>query len=206
MAFTVALTSALTGATERQLGYWRRTTLLEPEVSPRRPILYSFRDVLALRTVVRLRQDQSLGRIRSAFAGLPELDFTDHPSRYTLVSTGSSIYVEFDGRGIDLVSKPGHVVLASLDDIMAPFEATGRNVVDFRRPRPHLRVREQRLGGWPTIEGTRVPYNTVAELLADGTVPLAEIGDYYPGVTPEAASDALDFARSLADWHEPAAA
>jgi uncharacterized protein (DUF433 family) len=41
--------------------------------------------------------------------------------------------------------------------------------------------------------GTRIPATGVAALLRDG-VPPERIGDYYPGVTPEAARDAADFA------------
>lgn len=207
MAFNVALTSALSGASERQLGHWRRTGLLVPEVSPDRPVTYSFRDVLALRTVVKLREQQSLQRIRRAFTSLPGLDLTEHPAQYELVSVGSSIaVVRTADRGIDLVEKPGQVLLARLDDIMGAFDTHRGEVVDLRRPRAHLSVREQRLGGVPTVEGTRVPFDVVADLVADGSVRPDEVAGYYPGVSAEAARDALDFARSLSDWREPAAA
>jgi len=207
MPFNVALTAVLSGASQRQLGHWRRTSLLVPEVSASRRILYSFRDVLALRTVVKLREDQSLQRIRRAFRELPNLDLTDHPSRYSLVSTGASIVVvETGGVGVDLVEQPGHVVIARLDDVMAPFESRHGEVVDLRHPRPHLSVREQRLGGWPTIAGTRVPFDAVATLLSDETVDARDVGDFYPGVSPEAAHEALDFARSLPDWRDSTAA
>ncbi|GAA3922956.1 DUF433 domain-containing protein [Microbacterium invictum] len=208
MSFNVALTSVLSGASVRQLGHWRKTELLVPEVnSASRPILYSFRDILALRAVVKLRQDQSLQKIRKAFATLPHLDLTEHPAQYALVNEGSTIaLVRDDGSEIDLVTRPGHAILVTLPDIMNSFETHRGAVVDLRRPREHLRVREQWLGGWPTIEGTRVPYDTIAELLSDGTIEPSDVGHYYPGVTAAAARDALDFARSVPGWRESIAA
>lgn len=208
MSFSVALTSVLSGASIRQLGYWRKTELLVPEVSSvGRPILYSFRDVLALRAVVKLHEEQSLQRIRKAFATLPHLDLTEHPAQYALVAEGSTIVlVRDDGVEIDLVEKPGHAILATLSDIMDQFDTHRGEVVDLRRPRPHLQVREQWLGGWPTIEGTRVPYDTVAELLSDGSIKPSDVAEFYPDVSAAAARDALDFARSVPGWHELTAA
>lgn len=57
MSYPPYLAAALSGATVHQLSQWRRETasgaVLIPEVSRQRPIPYSFRDVVALRTCVR---------------------------------------------------------------------------------------------------------------------------------------------------------
>jgi DNA-binding transcriptional MerR regulator len=89
-SFPVDLTSVLTGASVGQLRYWRRKNrLLVPELYAR-PALYSFRDLLALRTVVRLRRTHSLRAIRTAFGNLREFDLTEHTPRSTNSShTGS---------------------------------------------------------------------------------------------------------------------
>lgn len=65
MSYAPKLAAALSGATIRQLAYWRKPgpdglPILAPEYSATRPIDYSFRDVVALRTCVRLRQEASL--------------------------------------------------------------------------------------------------------------------------------------------------
>ena len=207
MAFPVPETSVLSGASVSQLHNWRRTGLLVPEVDPHgRPLLYSFRDILALRSVVKLRQGKSLQKIRRAFSIMPDHDFTDHPASYSLIDTGPSILVmRSDGEAVDMLAHPGQVVLATLADIMAPFENERGPVVDLRHPRPTLEVREQRLGGWPTIENTRVPFDVIAGLLADGSVVPDEVPRFYPTVSPAASRDALDFARSLPNWAESAA-
>ena len=71
MSYAPKLAAALSGATIRQLAYWRKPgpdglAVLAPEYSATRPIDYSFRDVIALRTCVRLRREASLQKIRRA--------------------------------------------------------------------------------------------------------------------------------------------
>lgn len=198
-SFPVDLTSVLTGASVYQLGYWRRKNhLLVPEISSR-PALYSFRDLLALRTVVRLRRTHSLQAIRTAFNSLREFDLTEHPSQYQLRAHGKSIVLVQQGQAMDLVKSPGSLLLATMDDIFAQFETrSGRRVVDFLAPRPHLDIREKRMGGWPTAENSRVPFDTIAALMATGEVSASEVQHYYPSVTPEAAADAASFADEVA--------
>jgi uncharacterized protein (DUF433 family) len=197
--FPTNLTSVLTGASVRQLRHWNRTQLLVPEVATGQRLLYSFRDVVALRTVVRLRGETSLQKVRLAFARMPALDFTEHPSRYQFGTDGRTIAIA-DERGnfVDLVVNPGQYEIVSLADIFQPFRnKRGEPVVDFLHPREHLEVRAGRIGGWPTIADTRIPYDTVADLVAAGDVALDEVGYYYPGVDADAARDAVDFQASV---------
>ncbi|MEG9248048.1 DUF433 domain-containing protein [Arthrobacter sp. Soc17.1.1.1] len=194
MAFPVDLTATLSGASVSQLSNWRRTRLLIPEHASAPRALYSFRDVMALRTVVSLRRDISLQKIRRAFSSLSELSLTDHPSKYSLVTDGSSVYLVEEDEALDLVLRPGQRVVAGLTDIFEPFtNMQGRQVVDFLRPRPHLEVRERRIGGWPTIAGTRVPYDTVSMMVKDGSILPSEVPYYYPSVRAEDVADAVDF-------------
>lgn len=194
--FPTDLTSTLTGASVRQLRRWNTTGLLVPEVQSKRKLLYSFRDVVALRTVVRLRSEAaSLQKMRRAFANMPALDFTEHPSRYQFGTNGKTIVIaDAGGNTIDLVKNPGQYQMHSLAEIFASFTTNrGEVVVDFLRPRKHLEIRAGRMGGWPTIADTRIPYDTIANLLADGDIAPEEVSYYYPEVDADAARDALDF-------------
>ncbi|MFE2600142.1 DUF433 domain-containing protein [Streptomyces sp. NPDC059396] len=196
MSFPVDLTAALTGASTAQLHSWRRTHLLEPELQAN-PVRYSFRDVVALRTFVYLRSQLPLQRIRKAMEQLRKWDLTEHPAAYVLVTEGDSVFLVQESRAVDLVRHPGQEVMFSLADVFGPFEnMQGRNVADFRRPRPHLEVKENRLGGWPTIQGTRVPYDAVAKLVAGGLEP-GEVQRFYPTVEVASAADAADFHREV---------
>ncbi|MFD9829016.1 MerR family transcriptional regulator [Tsukamurella tyrosinosolvens] len=190
---------ALTGTTAHQLRNWRRTGLLVPEVRDKRPPLYSFRDLVALRTVARLRSGTSLQKVRKAFAKMPEFDLTDHPSEYRFAVADDSIAVWTDEGFLDLVKKPGQYRIVSLADIFRPFRNhRDDDVVDFERPRERLRVDARRLGGWPTIDGTRVPFDTVADAAGgDHPISLDNLRHFYPGVSPAAAKDAVDFAAAV---------
>ncbi|WP_270264415.1 DUF433 domain-containing protein [Kocuria marina] len=206
MAFPVDLTSVLTGVTPSQLASWRRSGLLVPEVSSR-PVRYSFRDLAALRTLSRLRSDIPLQRIRKAFEGLSSLDLTDHPSKYVLASLDNTVVlVEENGEMWDLVRWRGHGVLATLEDVFETFENfRGDTVVDFRRPRAHLEIREKRMGGWPTIADTRIPYDSIAALVAHGA-DSETVTNLYPAVSAGAIEDAVSFGKQVADRHAGVAA
>jgi hypothetical protein len=106
--FPTNLTAVLTGASVRQLRYWNKMGLLVPEVATGPRLMYSFRDVVALRTVVRLRAETSLQRVRLAFARMPALDFTEHPSRYRFGTDGQTIALaDDDGNFVDLLENLG---------------------------------------------------------------------------------------------------
>lgn len=194
MAFPSNLAATLSGATIRQLGYWRHQGILVPEVEPSRPrALYSFRDVVALRTVVRLRADVSLQKVRAALRTLEDLDLTDHLSTYNLVGYGETVLlVPADAPPVDLVQRKQQQWVIRLEELFEEFKTRdGAKVVNLRHPRPKLEIRELRLGGWPTIRGTRVPYDTIA-LLAQGAS-FERVRYFYPQVSRDAMGDAVDF-------------
>ncbi|MCI0687239.1 MAG: DUF433 domain-containing protein [Sporichthyaceae bacterium] len=199
MAFSPAMTAALSGATVRQLGYWRkasrRGTLLVPEISVQPLVLYSFRDIVALRSFVYLRRSHSLQAIRKAVNSLRQLGEQQHVSTYKLVSTGDSIVLVQGDELTELAGKPGHRVIATLLEILEPFSAREGVVVPrLFNPRPNLEVDPDVRGGVPVIAGTRVPYDIVAGLVNDGMT-LAQIREFYPSVSDAAVIDAADFGR-----------
>lgn len=204
MAYAPHMAAALSGATVRQLAHWRRETqtgaVLIPEASARRPILYSFRDVVALRTCAFMRKDSSLQRIRQAIGNLRDLGELEHLSGYKLVAAHGSIVLVTSDSAIDLVKQPGQFVMAEMSDVLRPFVTKSRiQVPALFHPRTHIEVDPEIRLGHPVIAGTRVPYESVAGLVADG-VPVSSIEQYYPSVDAEAAQDALDFAVYVDSW------
>ncbi|ALY07678.1 antitoxin [Gordonia phage Oregano] len=197
MAYPIDLTIVLSGATRAQLANWRRreNPVLIPEVSSTPRVLYSFRDVVALRTIAKLRSELSLQKVRRAFDSLrSDLDLTDHPSEYKLIAFNDSVVLVKDGEATDLVKHPGQQFLVTMDDVFAEFEnLKGQRVVNLLNPRDGIEVKPGRLSGWPTVRDTRVGYDTVAELVAGG-VPPEEVPEYYPTVQAQYVSDAVDFA------------
>jgi uncharacterized protein (DUF433 family)/DNA-binding transcriptional MerR regulator len=204
VAYPPTMAAALSGATVPQLRHWRNASaapgpLLTPEISSEsRIILYSFRDLLALRTFVRLRQTASLQRIRRAVSSLRDFGQVEHLASYKLVSdTSGNIRLVTDAEDMELARSPGQLLIVEMAEIIEPFAVQGRPGVvipDLFKPRAHLTVDPETQAGTPVIAGTRVPYDVVASLMRDDEVPADKIFEYYPAVTPEAARDALDFA------------
>jgi uncharacterized protein (DUF433 family) len=207
MAFPVPITSVLTGATVAQLAYWRKDTgssppLLVPEIKRSGRYLYSWADLVALRSIVYLRAEKSLPRIRRAVATLRRLEADEwtHLSRYTLIRTPRTILVRTpSGQVLDVEEQPGTVVNEVLmADVLEPFETrTGRAVPALRAPRPGITVDPRILGGYPVLAGTRVPFDAVAAL-ADEDLEPREITAIYPSADPEAIRDAVEFAHQVA--------
>lgn len=205
--YSTRLTAALSGATPRQLQYWRRDTghgpLLTPEYGTSPRAVYSFRDVVALRICVQLRKEASLQRVRRAVAHLKSVTPTTHLSAHNLKSLGRSIvWLTDDGDYIDTVEQPGQPgIRVVMEEVFRSFTtATGRHVPDLNAPAPGLSIDDDVRSGFPVLEGTRIPYDTVAGLAHDGLT-VAEIIDLYPSATSEGVHGAMELAE-LVDLDE----
>jgi len=203
VAYPSYLAATLSGASLRQLQYWREQKLLGPELQKTGGrIFYSYRDVLALRTFVYLREEHSLQLIRRAMGTLRDLGNIDHLSKYSLVADGKQIFLLEEQDVVDLTSGPGQLVAAFMRDVLEPFiNMQGVKVVDLRRPRRLVSVDPDTQGGYPVIAGTRIQFDLVASLVADGVSP-GEIKDFYPGVSAAAARDAQSFAQIVDEYRE----
>ncbi len=204
MAFPLKLASHLSGATPNQLRKWRSSGLLIPAVSAERPPLYSFQDLVALRSMVFLRAKTSSQRLTKAWQGLEKLnlvELVDHPSEYTFGSDGKRIFVQAPGEDavLDLTHSVGNTLVRfTFEELFEEFtDWKNRPVVSLTRPSAHIDVNPRRLGGWPTIEGTRVPYDLISNLVDGDSVTAEEVEEYYPGVTAIKAQDAVAFSDRI---------
>jgi uncharacterized protein (DUF433 family) len=87
-----------------------------------------------------------------------------------------------------------------MSDVLGPF--VNRNEVQIPpllRPNDHVEVDPEIRLGHPVVVGTRVPYENVAELVADG-VSMTSVKDYYPSVDADAAAEAWRFAKYVDSW------
>lgn len=199
------LAAALSGASTGQLSYWRRNPpVLEPEYRTSNKVLYSYRDVVALRSLAYLRgrNQLSLQKIRVSIRNLRDLGKTEHLSQYKLVKSGNTVIVVDGDEAIDLLRQPGHTVIAELVDVFDEFEGRVGHVLPLQRPLPGVAVNPEVLGGFPAIEGTRVGYDQVAGLMADN-VSADEISRFFPSVTAEAARAAQEFAAYVGKFDDP---
>lgn len=196
MVFDLRMTQYLSGATKSQLYRWAREGILVPEVNPSNPMQYSFRDIVALRVLSKLRRNVSLQKIRKALDTLDDYDFSDHLSAYRFATDGKSVKLWTEEGFMDLSDQPGQWEFLGFDDIYEPFEnMKGRTIPDLRSPAPGISVEPGRIGGTPTLEGTRVPFDLVVQLDEDMTP--EEVADYYPTIKADAVVHAVNFDRQV---------
>lgn len=214
MAYKPDVAAALSGATVGQLAYWRSARSAEPLLRPQSyklnsRIAYSFQDVIALRSFVFLRsRNVSLQRVRKAVVSLRSLGEVEHLSRYKLVSIGRDVVWQISKvEAIALTgSTQGQQVIAQMVDVLSGFSnMRGREVVPLYRPTPGVSVDPEIRGGYPVVDGTRVPYDLVSTLLEDGVAP-EEVAAFYPSVGTVGARGAGAFARIVADYRHPSKA
>lgn len=144
-----------------------------------------------------------------AFLRAIERDDWTHLADYTLVRTPDTILLlRADGSAVDLESHQGQHALGQpiglndervrMEFVLAPFEsASGRAVPAFLEPRPGIRIDRDVLAGFPSISGTRIPYDAIASLVADGAA-FPIVHALYPTVPQVALASAADFAELVA--------
>jgi len=197
--FPLNLTSKLTGVTPYQLRSWSRSGLLVPEIRAKRPPIYSFRDLVALRSIAFLRAETSLQKIHKAFDNLNVLDMVEHPSEYSFGTDGKTIFVQGpDDEAIDLVRSLGARTLFTFEEMNEAFiNFRKQEVPSFTAPAPHICVNPARIGGWPAIEGTRIGYDVIADLAGAQDPDVEYVIEYYPGPTTSAVESAIEFNRQV---------
>jgi predicted RNase H-like HicB family nuclease/DNA-binding transcriptional MerR regulator len=105
---TTPVVAWVTGASERQLRHWAKTRLLEPSAKKHGHRLYTFPDVVAASTAVKLRAGGcSLQRIRKVVRRLTR-QFASHSvkelARLSLLADGKDVYVLDERQLIEAVT------------------------------------------------------------------------------------------------------
>jgi uncharacterized protein (DUF433 family) len=156
---------------------------------------------------VQLRGDLSLQRVRKVVLWLQQNHPDTHLSahRVNAVPGGqTAVWVGADGSYVDVVERPGQGGLKIvMDDVFKSFRTrAGRFVPDLAAPADGVSVDPEVRGGYPVIEGTRIPFNIVAGLHADG-LQADEIAMLYPSVTPREVEGASSLAALVATNSPP---
>lgn len=216
-AYTADRAAALSGVPRSTIHWWARAGILVPSVSATKVKLWSFADLMGLRTIYWLRQRKttesgvdipatSMGAVRVALASLAGLDIPlwrgDRPT--VLVNGEGHVYLETPG-GVQTTE--GQIGSGELLDLIAPFRTTeGARGPDLHHPRPQLRIVPGKLSGSPHIAGTRVETRAIAALFNDG-YDASQVASLYPYLSTEQIAQALDLEQQLAqNLSVPAAA
>lgn len=193
--------AALAGVPLRTLNHWASTGLYVPSISPEpRPRLWSWLDLLALRTIDWLRSRKAAGEprrvnmqhLRRAFEemdryGIPRERLGD----FLVVSHGGKVCLEVSG--ITIVAGTGGQSLSrEVLEVVKPYNWAP----DLTMPRPGLRIIPGKLLGEPHLANTRIPSATIFSLHQSG-YPLQQIQAMYPEAGAEAILEAIDLEQSL---------
>lgn len=197
MSFDIKTASVLSGLTVSQLKSWAKQGVFIPEYEDDRR--YSFRDIVAGRTLAFLRAENSAQKVKNAIKSLRKLNYNDHISKYRLGHDGKVILIEDeDGSVLNLTGQTGQYRAFNFGEVWEPFRNfKDEEVPALERPRAELRVLEGRLGGWPTVGESRIGFDVIAGFIDGVTVTVDNISHFYPTVTRQAAEDAIDFMRAV---------
>jgi uncharacterized protein (DUF433 family) len=206
-AYTAERASALSGVPKSTIHYWARNDILVPSVSPERVKLWSYPDLMGLRTIYWLRQSKtaqdgysvpatSMQVVRRALNALRELDlelFSEERGPSVAVNRRGELY--FTTAGVTSVHGQ-HVIAGEWLDLIAPFETELGRAPDLHAPRPTLRIVPGKLSGSPHILKTRIETIALAALEQRGLIE-EKIATLYPIAPRQAIAEALDLEHQL---------
>lgn len=201
-AFTSDIVARLTGLSIDQLHRWDRNGFFSPSLADpnrRRPNsrVYSFRDVVGLRTIAKLRDRgvsfSDLREIRDVL-GQASLDWSGR----TFSTVGNRVYTSQQDAMLAARRLGQGVTPQTLDlaEIGSEMEIAVGNLSN-RRDDEIGKVSQDRqiLGGVPVIAGTRIPTETIAWFVREGYNPTA-IRREFPRLTDCDIEAAVEFEES----------
>jgi len=203
LAFTVDQARRLTGLTERQLRYWDNLGFFSPEYADKErhhaySRLYSFRDVVGLRTIAILIDDYRVptGQLRAVGAWLHQYHETPWSSLRFYVGGGRVHFDDPETEARMSTNPQGQLVFPIEMDAIA---ASVRNNIENVRARPAEKIgRIERtrnvVHNAPVIAGTRVTTEAIWSFHEAGYA-TSGILQEYPQLQDEDVRAAIDYER-----------
>lgn len=205
-AYTTERAAALSGVPKSTVYYWARKGHLLPSVS-QKPLLWSYTDLLALRTIYWLRQPKtaferdvpstSMPKVRRALEQLKELalDLFEKGHPTISVTLAGDIVIDVEAMPLQLVG--GQYLERDLVNIVGPFEGLeGTRGPDLLWPRPTVQILPGKISGAPHVAGTRVPTESIQALAARGLT-IDQIAKVYPFISHDSLRESLDLEAQL---------
>jgi DNA-binding transcriptional MerR regulator len=192
-AFTPEQVGALTKLTPRQLRHWAKTGFYRPSYGEG-SYFYSFRDVVALRTIAGLRATVSLQELRKVGRWLEEFSTTPWASLALYVG-GTKVYLKDPKTGVFLTRVPkDQTVLPLALEAIALEAHTEAARMRKRRAEDigHIHVSKRNAA---VVAGTRVRTASVWSLHKSGAT-IDRIAGEYPSLGPKDIKAALQFERN----------
>jgi uncharacterized protein (DUF433 family) len=204
-AFSEEQVERMTGLSKGRLRYWAKTDFFKPsfvEDDPRLPYsrFYSFKDIVALRTLEMLRVQNSvpLQHLRKVAAKLSHLKDSLW-TQTTLFVVKKEVHFVNPETGKPEAVLSGQYVLGI--PLVKVIDDTNADIVEFSKRRPNTEGRITRhrsvvRNAW-VVAGTRIPVAAIKRLHEDG-FSAKRIMDEYPDLTPADIEAALSHVETKA--------
>lgn len=208
--YTADRAAGLSGVPKSTVHYWARKEILIPSVSAERVKLWSYADLMGLRTIYWMRQPKrasdgrdvprtAMSAVLRALSELRDLDlnlWTENGAPRVAVDRGGHVWLRTEPGAVQGLD--GQQPLnAEWLDLIEPFSTwEGTRGPNLQAPKPHLRIVPGKLSGSPHIVSTRI--ETIAiSALCDRGLDHEKIHQLYPVVAPVAIAEAIDLERQL---------
>ncbi len=192
-AFTMEQAAGLSGLSRWQLAYWDTTDVFTPslmrgELHQPYGRIYSFQDIVALRTLARLRERFPLGKLRELGHWLKSQ--YEHPwSSIRFYVAGDEIVYVDPATGELVSTRPLHqgALAVELEPIAREARESLQRTLQQRQPADIGQIKRHRYtlrNDW-TVAGTRIPVSVIQEMHHDLGYSVEQIVNEYPMLTPE---------------------
>jgi uncharacterized protein (DUF433 family) len=205
-AYSADRAAALSGVPRSTIYHWARKGHLLPSVS-QSPLLWSYTDLLALRTLYWLRQPKqafdrevpatSMAKVRRALKELKRLNLDLFEEGRPVVAVTLKGEITIDVAAVPLQLVEGQYLKRDLVDLIGPFEGLeGTKGPDLAWPRPSLQILPRKISGAPHIAGTRLPTQSISAL-ADRGFTVDQLAKIYPFADQASLNDSIDLEEQL---------
>lgn len=205
LAFTLEHAAFVTGATVGRIRYWDRTGVLSPSLGSGRERsaygrIYSFRDVVGLRTLVELRDRFRLPLQRLRLIGEHLRRHYETPwSSLRFYVNGRDLFFRAPGSDVMVSALPaGQVAMEFVLELEAVASRTEAAAEPLRRRKQsdigEIVQNRYVLGNRPVLAGTRIPTKAVWDYHRAG-YGTGRIIELYPKLTPIDVERAIEYER-----------
>jgi uncharacterized protein (DUF433 family)/DNA-binding transcriptional MerR regulator len=206
-AYSAERAAALSGVPKRTVYHWAKNGHLVPSVS-QSPLLWSYTDLLALRTIYWLRRPKkafdrtvpatSMAKVRRALEELRrlDLDLLEGGRPTVVVTVKGEIAVNVQAFPLQR-AEDGQYIERDLVDVLGPFEGLeGMRGPDLAWPRPTVQILPRKISGAPHVAGTRLPTQSIFALARRG-FDLERLTKIYPFIDRQALGDSIELEEQL---------
>ncbi len=211
-------TSQLSGVPKTTVQAWQRDGILIPDFSAASPTMWSYRDLVLLRLLTRLRQGgmqrslaaSTVDNVRSQLSRGIDIRHI-HATKWYLVLNDRHGDAVPDDRDNLMPSQEFYSLLGTFELHKPIDELRSKRdqpiwAPDLLAPSAHSAISPWVLAGEPCITQTRIPTAAVLALHTERALSSNAIASLYPGLSVDAVDDAVELERRLRGCSEHTAA